>query len=231
MDGSNESNTSYTWTINHGNVIDTSANTINIRFDSIGTFTLNVVATNQCSTASGTKTIKVVAPPDAHISDSMNGATIFITDTAATFTTYHWSFGDGNISTVSNPNHTYTSDGSFTVILTATNQGCSSTDSVIVQIVNAGIGEITIQNDINIIPNPNNGTFTLAYNLHNSQFSTLNSHFVITDVTGRTLYSYSISKLSIVNYQLSIPLSSGVYFWQMLNDGTTIGNGKIVVIK
>lgn len=44
--------------------------------------------------------------------------------------TYDWDFGDGNTSSDSDPVHTYTTFGSFTVTLTATNpQGCSASQT------------------------------------------------------------------------------------------------------
>ena len=45
------------------------------------------------------------------------------------FTTFSWSFGDGNTSTLLNPWHTYSSIGQYAVCLTMTNGflGCSST--------------------------------------------------------------------------------------------------------
>ncbi|MES2648527.1 MAG: PKD domain-containing protein [Bacteroidota bacterium] len=44
--------------------------------------------------------------------------------------TYQWDFGDGNIGTGKNPQHTYNSPGSFKVTLTAKNSfGCVSSDS------------------------------------------------------------------------------------------------------
>lgn len=44
-------------------------------------------------------------------------------------TTYSWNFGDNTMSLLSNPQHTYKSPGTFTVVLTLTNQYGSSTFS------------------------------------------------------------------------------------------------------
>lgn len=44
--------------------------------------------------------------------------------------TYNWDFGDGTTSTDENPSHTYTTDGTFPIQLTATNsQGCFSSQT------------------------------------------------------------------------------------------------------
>jgi len=85
---------------------------------------------------------------------------------------------------------------------------------------------------ISLYPNPNNGTFML-----NCQLTIDNCLFKIMDVCGRTMYETSIRNMSIVNYQLSIPLASGIYFWQLLSDDglqihpNIIGKGKVIVIK
>ena len=44
-------------------------------------------------------------------------------------TSWAWSFGDGNTSTLQNPSHTYVTAGTYTVTLTATNTGGSNTVS------------------------------------------------------------------------------------------------------
>ena len=77
---------------------------------------------------------------------------------------------------------------------------------------------------ISLYPNPNNGTFTL-----HSQLSILNCQLKVMDVLGRTVYSYSIST-STLNAQLSIPLSDGIYFWEVINDSGIAAKGKLIVM-
>ena len=57
--------------------------------------------------------------------------------------TYYWTFGDGGTSTLQNPTHTYTTNGSFTATLQVTNNlGCvgskSINNSVVVPAITAG---------------------------------------------------------------------------------------------
>lgn len=50
-------------------------------------------------------------------------------------TMFDWSFGDGNFSNAVDPHHTYTMEGDYEVILTATNaHGCSDTASTMINI-------------------------------------------------------------------------------------------------
>lgn len=73
-----------------------------------------------------------MTPPNAPIADFtfVNGANGLVTFTDASDnypTSWAWTFGDGGTSTSQNPTHTYATNGTYTVCLTATNAGGSST--------------------------------------------------------------------------------------------------------
>ncbi|MGB9724011.1 MAG: S8 family serine peptidase [Chloroflexia bacterium] len=57
------------------------------------------------------------------------GETAVFTNTSRNATSYLWSFGDGITSTLENPTHLYTEAGTYTVLLTATNDAGSDTYS------------------------------------------------------------------------------------------------------
>ncbi len=79
-------------------------------------------------------TIDVYATPVADFGFSGDPVTTF-TDLSTNFpTSWEWEFGDGAVSTVQNPVHTYTDNGSFNVCLTATNAVGSSTNCKTVNI-------------------------------------------------------------------------------------------------
>jgi len=54
---------------------------------------------------------------------------LFIDETANTPVSWMWSFGDGGTSTLQNPAHTYSTAGTYTVTLTASNAAGSATDT------------------------------------------------------------------------------------------------------
>ncbi len=60
-------------------------------------------------------------------------------------TSWSWTFGDGGTSTQQNPTHTYTANGTYTVCLTATNAGGSSTQ-VCKQVVITGLASAPVAN-------------------------------------------------------------------------------------
>jgi len=80
--------------------------------------------------------LQITSPPIANFSysDSMFcnvPADVSFYNNSYYANTYVWDFGDGNSSTATNPNHTYTSYGTFTVTLTAS--GSLGIDSIIQQ--------------------------------------------------------------------------------------------------
>ena len=80
--------------------------------------------------------LQITSPPSANFfaSDSIFcniPSTVDFTNTSFYSNSYYWDFGDGNTSTSTNPSHTYTSFGTFTVSLIAT--GPLGMDSIISQ--------------------------------------------------------------------------------------------------
>ncbi len=71
---------------------------------------------------SGSAVLHVLPLPAAEFIVTMNGATANFNNLSTNATSYSWDFGDGVHSTLSNPSHTYTNEGSYTVTLQAWNQ-------------------------------------------------------------------------------------------------------------
>ncbi|MEN6609749.1 MAG: PKD domain-containing protein [Methanoregulaceae archaeon] len=78
-----------------------------------------------------TATTSVSIPVSYFYADVTSGTvslTVQFTDSSTnTPTAWYWSFGDGSYSSSQNPSHTYTSAGTYTVALTATNSAGSNT--------------------------------------------------------------------------------------------------------
>jgi PKD repeat protein len=80
-----------------------------------------------------------IAPPTASFSTSTTSGTaplpVSFSDTSTGgATSWAWDFGDGGTSTSRNTSHTFTDSGAYTVTLTATNDGGSTTASTVVQV-------------------------------------------------------------------------------------------------
>lgn len=81
--------------------------------------------------------------------------------TGGTATSYTWDFGDANSGTGAAPTHDYTANGTYTVIVAATNACGTGYDTLTVVIQGIGLDEFGFGN-IGLYPNPNDGFFVLT---------------------------------------------------------------------
>lgn len=75
-------------------------------------------------------------------------------------TSYYWDFGDGNTSALPNPTHTYAANGTYDVMMVASN-GCGK-DTVLqqVQVVASSIEDYA-ENTMELFPNPTEGEINI----------------------------------------------------------------------
>jgi len=104
-------------------------------YTTAGSYTVALTVTNPKGTDTMTKTgyitvIKAVSLLVNFTADPTTGVTPlsvrFTDESTNTPSSWAWDFGDGSTSTVQNPVHVYTSSGTYTVTLTATNTGGSN---------------------------------------------------------------------------------------------------------
>jgi gliding motility-associated-like protein len=91
-----------------------------------GVYSVTVKDNNGCSKASGA-TVGQINNVNASFTASVmaGGAPLNVSfaNTSTGAETYSWDFGDGSTSTSANPTHTFTKDGTYEVVLTATHNG------------------------------------------------------------------------------------------------------------
>ena len=134
-DTSTNSPTSWAWTFGDGGT--STAKNPSHQYITAGTYTVSLTATNTAGSNTLTKTGYItvnaapVVPVAAFSSTPTSGTvplTVQFTDSSSNApTSWSWTFGDGGTSTVKNPSHSYTTAGTYTVTLTATNAGGSNT--------------------------------------------------------------------------------------------------------
>lgn len=122
----------WNWNFGDGNT-DTIQNPSHI-YTSNGTYTVRLIVTDTVGckdTIIKTNYIGVTYPTAAFTADSVvceNELAMFINSSSGAGLSYQWNFGDGNISTATNPSHLYIIDSIYTVSLIATDSnGCSDT--------------------------------------------------------------------------------------------------------
>jgi PKD repeat protein len=95
------------------------------QYSTSGTYTVCLTVTDVCNTDSSCQTITVVCPkPDAGFSYADNFLQVNFTDTSVgtSINSWRWDFGDGGMSFLKNPSHTYNAAGNYTVCLIVTDQ-------------------------------------------------------------------------------------------------------------
>ena len=135
---------SVNWTGEQLDFGDGSANsstaTVTHTYTTPGNYTATLTVKNDVSSQSMTKTITVIQPTIPVANFTSNPTTGFaplnvaFTDTSTGLpASWSWDFGDGSQSEIQNPTHTYSSVGTYTVNLTASN--ANSTSSTTGQII------------------------------------------------------------------------------------------------
>jgi|FLOH01.1.fsa_nt_gi uncharacterized protein (TIGR02145 family) len=139
---------SWLWNFGDGNT-STIQNPLHT-YNNTGTYTVSLTVSNEGGTDIETKAdyisvsesgTTVVANFSADITQGNAPLSVNFTDLSLNNpTSWQWDFGDGGTSTVTNPTHTYNTDGSYTVTLAVTNSSGSDTESKIDYIVVSGGG-------------------------------------------------------------------------------------------
>lgn len=129
-----------TWDFGDGSPLGT-ADTLTHTYATAGQFTVVLTSTdtNACNPLDADTVIVFVS--DSFLTaaftaqilvDNCDSLTVAFTDQSVNATNWQWSFGDGSVSSLQNPTHTYTATGSYQVMLVASNNGtCNPTDTAI----------------------------------------------------------------------------------------------------
>ncbi len=131
--------TSYVWYFGDGGY--SGGQNTSHQYLSIGNKTITLfVNNNGCTIRLDKKDFVNVKPPIAGIKvsyDCKNQLHVTFADSSQQALTWNWNFGDNSTSIDPNPPlHSYTSSGIYTVTLSTTNAECTSTDTLVVSVLN-----------------------------------------------------------------------------------------------
>ena len=139
-DTSSNSPTSWSWKFSDGG--SASSQNVTHKFTTAGTYTVNLTATNGAGSSIATQSVVVSSAISKPVTSFTVSPTSGTTDTTFTFkdtssnspTSWSWKFSDGGSASSQNVTHKFTTAGTYTVNLTATNGAGSSiaTQSVVV---------------------------------------------------------------------------------------------------
>ncbi len=146
--------TSFAWQFPGGTPTSSTATNPLVTYNTPGVYSVILTATNSAGSNTITRTnyITVNSTPNAGFSSTSNGFVATFTNSSTNASTYSWNFGDGNTSTLTNPVHTYTADGTYTVVLTATNACGTTTSTKTVVIVTPPAAGFTANNTLGCAP-------------------------------------------------------------------------------
>ncbi len=148
---------------------------------------------------------------------SANGFSVNFINRSVYGETYFWDFGDGTTSNETNPGHTYSSPGDYSVTLTAANPVCG--DTVITKIItvsNTSVSENPNirQNKFNLYPNPTNGRFIIEFDNTEKKDVTVE----IINVTGQIIFSGHY-KTEMIYKEIDLGnIASGIYTVRLKSD-------------
>ena len=128
---------SWEWTFEGGTPATSTEQFPIVTYNTPGTYSVSLVVTNETGTdvLINNTYIVVESEPTAAYDFEVSGNTTIFTNNGTNADSYNWDFGDGNTSTDINPVYTYPEPGTYTVILTGTND-CGSvtfTDEVVIE--------------------------------------------------------------------------------------------------
>lgn len=94
--------------------------------------------------------------------------TVECTNSSLNADQYLWDFGDGtSLDPTVDPIHVYSTEGTYTITLTAINYNCTTTTTQTIIVVPFGVGieEIFSDDHLSVYPNPNTGLFAVEVEL------------------------------------------------------------------
>ena len=155
MDQSSGTIDSWAWTFGGGTPASSTEQNPTVIFDLPGTYTVSLTTGNIAGENTITQTSYIVvtdSAPTSGFDTSINGTTVDFNNTSVGGTQFDWDFGDMNTSMEENPSHTYLEDGTYTVILTVTNDCGTSTIEQTVIIATPPTAGFTFSNPIGCAP-------------------------------------------------------------------------------
>jgi photosystem II stability/assembly factor-like uncharacterized protein len=169
--------------------------------------------------------MKKCLPPTVGYTANVNELEISFTDTSTFGENHYWDFGDGNLSYDQNPQHTYTTTGTYDVQLIVENLCGTDTLTQTFIIQSSQLPEQDDHDDIIIYPNLNSGSFFISTGMQ-TDIGTI----CITDISGRQIISYELKQQGS-NIEINGNFMPGIYLVHPMNkDGLrTLESRKIIV--
>ncbi|MBL4651611.1 MAG: PKD domain-containing protein, partial [Flavobacteriales bacterium] len=225
-DGDNSSISAYSWSFGDGGISNDQNPTYTFNNSGIYTVNLSIITNDGCSVVTqGSTQITVNPVPDIECEATPNTTDIRTPEIDFTLTStddiviFEWDFGDGDTSSLANPQHTYSDTGTYMVNLIVTNQyGCvAECDQLVI---------ITPYYELNVpnafVPSPSGGSGG-AYdpiNISNEVFFPITKyievfHMEIYNRWGELIFVSDDLNIGWDGYYLGELCQQDVYVWKI----------------
>ncbi|MFN5305894.1 MAG: GEVED domain-containing protein [Bacteroidota bacterium] len=199
----------------------TGATGVTFTADATGLYSVTVTANGCVSTSANIPVIVNPLPTASGSAVSQVGGITTFTNTSQNANAYQWNFGDQTaFSNDNNPVHTFTSDGEFTVVLTAYNSCGSDADTIQVNVFGTSVRALAHGEKLSMYPNPTHDQIMVDFSDNGSKNLRVN----LVSITGEIVFTETLNSFSGKYKQLidMQNLSSGIYFINIHTDRDTI---------
>ncbi len=217
------------WSFGDGTV-DSGAS-VTHTFNIPGSYNVILMAVGDSCSSQQSMSIVVTpnVPPTANfVYNYMGNGTTQFFNLSTNATSFIWYFGDGDSSSASNPVHTYTANGTYTITLIAINPcGFADTFTQTITITDLSTVDVDIAQSVTTIiiyPNPVNEFLRIQL----AGVSSLPLLLTVRDLTGKSILSQTITEGTATINTSSLPV--GTYIGELisLKNKDIIWKGKIV---
>ena len=185
-DSSQGNGLSYEWNFGDGSIPATATGPgpHEVQYNLAGTQTATLLIFDGVFSDMVSQAIEVFhLPMPGFTYDNQNGVVAF-TNTSQFGLSYSWDFGDGMTSDLDNPVHAYAANGAYPVKLTVANDCGIATFGTTITIMINSLQEQTLDQAVQIVPNPNQGWFDVILQGISGQKVQLR----VLDLTGRKVW-------------------------------------------
>ncbi|MCB9338876.1 MAG: PKD domain-containing protein [Lewinellaceae bacterium] len=142
-------------------------------------------------------------------------------------TAWAWDFGDGSTSQDTSPVHTFPGGGTYEVCLTVSNPYSSDTFCKVLQLgPSATEGRPVPQVEVSVFPNPAQSFTNVRLG---GDYLPRNARLTLYAATGHLVHSQHVTAgWGVVPLE---GLASGIYFWEVRDEGRLMESGKLVRVE
>ena len=160
--------------------------------------------------------------PTSSFTYTASAYTYNFTSTSQNAISYAWDFGDGNTASTANPNHTYATDGNYTVKLTITNCGRTAVHTQTVNVNTASITDEFNASHFIIAKNPVDQTLVLNTTNKSEQLT-----LTISNMLGQEVLKQQLSKQ--ITHEIDVTtLTSGAYIATIAQGNKALFNNQFI---